>query len=70
MGTLSRQQARQTYDRIGSLQDSQGFYEKCAAELVLLHGNFQSAESVFEFGFGTGRFALRLFEQYLSDTAR
>ncbi len=70
MGTLSHQQARQTYDRIGSLQDSQGFYEKCAAELVLLHGNFQSAESVFEFGFGTGRFALRLFEQYLSDTAR
>ncbi len=70
MGTLSHQQARQTYDRIGSLQDSQGFYEDHATELVLRHGNFPLAESVFEFGFGTGRFALRLFDEYLSNTAR
>ena len=70
LGTLSHQEARQTYDRIGSLQDSQGFYEDRATTLVLLHGNFAAAESVFEFGFGTGRFALRLFEEYLSSTAR
>lgn len=70
LGTLSHQEARQTYDRIGSLQDSQGFYEDRATALVLLHGNFNSAESVFEFGFGTGRFALRLFAEYLSNTAR
>ena len=70
MGTLSHQQARRTYDRIGSLQDSQGFYEDRATALVLLHGNFTSAESVFEFGCGTGRFALRLFEEYLSNAAR
>lgn len=69
LDTLTHQEARQTYDRIGSLQDSQGFYEDRATELVLLHGNFTSAESVFEFGFGTGRFALRLFDEYLSDTA-
>ena len=68
--TLSHQQARRTYDRIGSLQDSQGFYEDQATELVLLHGDFTSAESVFEFGCGTGRFAQRLFEEYLSDAAR
>ena len=34
------------------------------------HGEFTTAESVFEFGCGTGRFALRLFEHHLSDTAR
>ena len=70
MGTLSHQQARRTYDRIGSLQDSQGFYEDRATDLVLLHGDFTSAESVFEFGCGTGRFALRLFEEYLPNAAR
>jgi len=70
LDTLSHQAARQTYDRIGSLQDTQGFYEDRATALVLQHGNFTAAKSVFEFGFGTGRFALRLFEEYLSSTAR
>ena len=68
MGTLSHQEARRTYDRIGSRQDSQRFYEDQATSRVLQHGDFTSAESVFEFGCGTGRFALRLFEEYLSDT--
>jgi ubiquinone/menaquinone biosynthesis C-methylase UbiE len=68
--TLSHEEARQTYNRIGSLQDSQGFYEDCATARVLIHGDFASAESVFEFGFGTGRFALKLFDEYLSSTAR
>jgi len=67
MQTLSHQR---TYDRIGSLQDSQGFYEDRATALVLLHGDFTSAESVFEFGCGTGRFAQHLFEEYPSDAAR
>lgn len=70
MNTLSHQEARRTYDRIGSRQDSQGFYEDQATSLVLLHGDFTSAEFVFEFGCGTGRFALRLFEEYLSSMAR
>jgi SAM-dependent methyltransferase len=68
--TLSRQEARRTYDRIGSLQDSQTFYEDRVTALVLLHGDFTSAASVFEFGCGTGRFARRLFEDYLPKTAR
>ncbi len=68
MRTLSHQEARRTYDRIGSLQDSQGFYEDRATALVVHHGNFTCAESIFEFGCGTGRFALRLFEDYLPDT--
>ncbi len=70
MGTLSHEEARRAYDRIGPLQDSQGFYEDRATALVLLHGEFPSAESVFEFGCGTGRFAGRLFAEYLSPTAR
>lgn len=69
MGTLSHQEARRTYDRIGSRQDTQRFYEDRATALVLLHGDFASAETVFEFGCGTGRFALRLFEEYLPDKA-
>ena len=36
---------------------------------MLQHGDFAFAESVFEFGCGTGRFALRLFEEYLSNEA-
>ncbi len=70
MRTLSHQEARRTYDRIGSLQDSQGFYEDRATALILHHGNFTCAKSIFEFGCGTGRFAQRLFEDYLPDTAR
>jgi len=70
LGTLSHQEARRTYDRIGSRQDSQGFYEDRATAMVRLHGDFTAAESVFEFGCGTGRFALHLFEEYLSNTAR
>jgi ubiquinone/menaquinone biosynthesis C-methylase UbiE len=69
LNTLSHENARRTYNRIGSLQDTQGFYEDPATARVLQHGNFAAAESVFEFGFGTGRFALRLFENYLPDTA-
>lgn len=70
MGTLSYQEARQAYDRIGSLQDSQAFYEDRSTGLLIRHGEFTTAESVFEFGCGTGRFALRLLEDHLSPTAR
>ena len=69
MNTLSNEEARRTYDRIGAFQDSQAFYEDPATSLVLRHGDFASAESIFEFGCGTGRFALRLFEEYLSEMA-
>ncbi len=70
MGTLSHREARRTYDRVGASQDSQGFYEDVAIARVLQEGDFASAETVFEFGPGTGRFGVRLFEEYLSDTAR
>jgi SAM-dependent methyltransferase len=67
---LSHEDARRAYDRIGSLQDSQGFYEDRATGLLLRDGDFGSAEAVFEFGCGTGRFAQRLFTERLSPDAR
>ena len=67
---LSHEEARRAYDRIGALQDSQAFYEDRATVVLLTHANFAAAESVFEFGCGTGRFAHRLFTEYLSPTAR
>ena len=70
LNMLSHQEARRTYDRIGSLQDSQAFYEDRATGVLLRHADFASATSVFEFGCGTGRFAQRLFTEYLSPTAR
>jgi len=67
---LSHQDARRAYDRIGSLQDSQAFYEDRATDALLRHGDFGAADSVFELGCGTGRFALRLFTDFLSPDAR
>jgi ubiquinone/menaquinone biosynthesis C-methylase UbiE len=69
MVALSHEKARKVYDRIGSFQDSQSFYEDEATELLIKHGRFEKAKSVFEFGCGTGRFALNLFENYLDKSA-
>ena len=66
---LSHAEARQAYDRIGRFQDAQAFYEDVATSLLLQHGDFSSAQSVFEFGCGTGRFAQRLLEEQLPSSA-
>ncbi|MGD8869880.1 MAG: class I SAM-dependent methyltransferase [Gemmatimonadales bacterium] len=63
---LSHQEARRVYNRIGSLQDWQAFYEDRATDVLVRQGDFGSAEAVFEFGCGTGRFALRLLTEFLS----
>jgi len=67
---LTHQQARGVYDRIGALQDSQAFYEDRVVEILLRHGEFESARDVFEFGSGTGRFARRLCDGVLPPKAR
>lgn len=61
--TLSRQQVRGFYDRIGQWQDTQAFYEASALDVIAVHGAFEEAQAVFEVGCGTGRFA----EQLLRD---
>ena len=63
--TLSREQARRLYDRIGARQDTQAFYEDRATERILRHADFGSALRVLEFGCGTGRFAHRLLSRQL-----
>jgi ubiquinone/menaquinone biosynthesis C-methylase UbiE len=68
--TLTHEQARRVYDRIGARQDTQGFYENAALELLLEHGEFGAAHDVFEFGCGTGSFAARLFDEHLPGDAR
>jgi SAM-dependent methyltransferase len=67
--TLSRDEARRVYDRIGAFQDSQGFYEDRATDLIVRPGQFASARHVFEFGCGTGRFAARLLSDHLPPDA-
>jgi len=68
--TLSHAPARALYDRIGRWQDTQRFYEDCATEELIAHAAFSQAQSVFEFGVGTGRIAASLLRDYLPATAR
>jgi ubiquinone/menaquinone biosynthesis C-methylase UbiE len=68
--TLTREEARRVYDRIGAGQDTQAFYEDRATGLLIQHGAFGSARSILEFGCGTGRFAFRLLSQHLPEAAR
>ncbi len=66
---LSREEARRFYDRFGSRQDSQGFYEGPALRQLVDHAGFEQASAVFELGCGTGRFAGELLGSRLSPTA-
>ena len=61
--------ARRFYDRFGSKQDTQGFYENPALDDLLEHADFDHARSVLEFGCGTGSFARRLFKMVLPEDA-
>ncbi len=67
---LSHEQARTFYDRFGSKQDAQGFYENQALAVAIEHGDFEHATSVLEFGCGTGRFAEALLNDHLPPDAK
>lgn len=67
--TISRNEARQFYDRFGTKQDRQGLYEDAALDLLIELGKFSEADSVFEFGCGTGRLAARLLSDHLPASA-
>jgi ubiquinone/menaquinone biosynthesis C-methylase UbiE len=62
---LSPSQAKRYYDRFGSKQDSQAFYEDPALDDLIAHAGFDRAERVFELGCGTGRLAARLLAEHL-----
>jgi ubiquinone/menaquinone biosynthesis C-methylase UbiE len=68
--TLDPQAVRRFYDRFGSKQDAQAFYENPGLELLVREGAFVQARRVFEFGCGTGRFAERLLTRELPPDAR
>lgn len=70
MRTLSHEEARRFYDRLGSLQDWQWPFEQPAREAMLEHLALPQAHRVFELGCGTGRFARDLLERQLPLDAR
>ena len=67
--TLSREEARRVYTRIGALQDTQAYYEDRATDVLVSQLDLSHARSVFEFGCGTGRFAARLLKNELPPSA-
>lgn len=67
MRTLSHSEARRVYDLIGKRQDSQAFYEDHATNELIRHADLSNAQSVFEFGCGTGRFGARLLSEHLPE---
>jgi len=66
---LSHEQAKGFYDRFGARQDTQRFYENRALETLVAHSDFGSAHAVFEYGCGTGRFAVSLLSDHLPPNA-
>jgi ubiquinone/menaquinone biosynthesis C-methylase UbiE len=66
---LTPSQAKKFYDRFGTKQDAQAFYEDAAIDDLIAHAAFEQADSIFEFGCGTGRFASRLLGKHLSRSA-
>jgi ubiquinone/menaquinone biosynthesis C-methylase UbiE len=69
MKTLTRQQAKEFYDRFGGKQDWQAFYEGRPIRALIRNGKFEDAAAVFEFGCGTGRLAETLLERHLAPSA-
>jgi ubiquinone/menaquinone biosynthesis C-methylase UbiE len=66
---LTHQQATAFYDRLGAKQDWQAFYEAPATRDLIAHASFETAQSVFEFGCGTGVFAERVLARHLPPQA-
>ena len=66
---LDYKQAKSYYDRFGSKQDSQAFYEDLAKKRLVAQADFEHARTVYEFGCGTGRFADDLLSHHLPAAA-
>ena len=66
---LSYATAKAVYDRLGNRQDHQR-YEDPPVEAMIAHLELETAETVVEFGCGTGRWALEILEHSLPSTAR
>jgi ubiquinone/menaquinone biosynthesis C-methylase UbiE len=66
---LTHEQAKAFYDRLGSRQDTQGFYEEPAVAALVDHLAPASARMVMEVGCGTGRLAASLLARHLPPDA-
>ena len=66
--TLSNDDLRAFYDKLGAGQDDAAYFEAPALRKVLEHGRFKRARAVFEMGCGTGRLARQIVER-LPETA-
>ncbi len=66
---LSHEEAKRFYDSIGKRQDIQ-FYENRALSALVSYSDFRSARNVFEFGCGTGKFAVELLTRHLDGKCR
>lgn len=67
--TLAPAAAKKFYDRFGSKQDAQAWYEDAAIDDLIGASRFSEASSVFEFGCGTGRLAEKLLSEHLPEDA-
>lgn len=67
---LSRSELREVYDRVGTWQDTQAFYEAPAVERLIRHGSFGDATSILEIGCGTGHLAARLLRHECPPSTR
>lgn len=66
---LTKEEVEKFYDRFGAKQDKQNYYEDIALADLLKHAHFDGAQTVVEFGCGTGRFANQLLGMYLPNDA-
>src|SRR5919201_2075128 len=66
---LNASAARDVYDRIGRLQDSQRFYEDAATRRLAEVVDFATCESALELGCGTGRYGAYLLATRLPPSA-
>ncbi len=66
---FTRPQAKAFYDRFGSKQDAQAFYEDAPLDDLITHAAFDRCASVFELACGTGRLAQRLLSRHLPSSA-
>jgi len=65
MPELTHAQAGAFYDRFGSKQDLQRFYEDAAIDRLLANAALRQAHAIVEFGCGTGRLAARMLDELL-----
>ncbi len=65
MRYLPTEKVKRFYDAWGMKQDNPGPYESLALDRLCEVGDWHSAQSVFELGPGTGKFALKLLREYL-----